>query len=79
MSVQAYADQHDLLAARLNYWVKRVEREARSAQLLPVRVQQTVAMSAQARLELHGPSGWTLHIDSGVEPAWLAALLSGLR
>jgi hypothetical protein len=76
-SVQAYADQHGLLAVRLNYWVKRVEREAQSAQLVPVRIQQPAV--AATGLELHSPSGWTMRIDPRVEPAWLAALLSGLR
>ena len=78
-SVQAYADQHGVPVARLNYWVKRVEREARLTQLLPVRVQQPLTTATMNGLELRGPSGWTLRIDSGVGAAWLAALLSGLR
>ena len=76
MAVQAYADQHGVPAIRLTYWVKRVEREAQPAQLMPVRIQQPVSTSG---LELHGPSGWSMRIDPRVEPAWLAALLSGLR
>lgn len=76
-SVQAYADEHRLPAVRLNYWVRRVQREEQSGQLVQVRIQQP-AMPA-ARLELHSPSGWTIRIDPHVEPAWLAALLSGLQ
>jgi hypothetical protein len=75
-SVQSYADQHGLAVARFNYWVKRLKREAEMAQLVPVRLQQPVA---SAELALHSPSGWTMRIDARVEPAWLAALLSGLR
>jgi hypothetical protein len=30
-------------------------------------------------LELRSPSGWTMHIGVGADPAWLAALLLGLR
>jgi transposase-like protein len=76
-SVHAYADEHGLPAIRLNYWVRRVQREAQSAQMVPVRIQQPV--TAAAGLELHSPSGWTMRFDPRVEPAWLAALLSGLR
>jgi hypothetical protein len=75
-SMQTYADQHALPTSRFNYWIKRLDREAQIAQLVPVRVQQPVSTS---ELALHGPSGWTMRIDSRVEPAWLAALLSGLR
>lgn len=75
-SAQAYVDQHGLPATRFTYWVKRVDREAQSAQLVPVRIQQPMVGAA---LELHGPSGWAMRIDPRVEPAWLAVLLSGLR
>ena len=74
--VQAYADQHGFSAARLNYWVKQVERDAHSAQLLPVRAPAPIAA---AGLELRSPSGWIVRIDPRVEPGWLASLLSGLR
>ena len=67
---------HALPAARFNYWIKRLDREAHMAQLVPVRIQQPVSA---AELTLHGPSGWTMRINARVEPAWLAALLSGLR
>jgi len=77
MSVQAYADQHNLPVARLNYWVRYVERTVQSAQLVPVRIQQPAV--AATGLELHSLSGWSMRIDPRVEPAWLAALLSGLR
>lgn len=76
-SVQAYADEHGLPAVRLNYWVRRVQRESQCAQLVPVRIQQPVM--AGAGLELQSPSGWTMRLDPHVEPAWLAAVLSGLR
>lgn len=77
VSVQTYADEHGLPAVRLNYWIRRVQREAQSAQLVPVRVQQPVL--AGAGVELESPSGWTMRVDPHVEPAWLAAVLSGLR
>ena len=75
-SMQSYADQHELPAARFDYWVKRLEREAQMAQLVPVRIQQPVAPE---ELALQSPSGWTMRIDARVDPAWLAAVLSGLR
>jgi hypothetical protein len=39
LSAQAYAEQYSVPAERLNYWARRLAREARAAQLLPVRVQ----------------------------------------
>jgi hypothetical protein len=75
-SSQSYAEQHEMPDARFNYWIKRLEREAQLAPLVPVRIRQPVAT---AELALHGPSGWTIRIDARVEPAWLAAVLSGLR
>ena len=75
-ALQADADEHGFAAARLNYWVKYVEREGQSTQLVPVRIPQP---AAAAGLELRSPTGWTVRVDPRVEPAWLAALLSGLR
>jgi uncharacterized protein YfaS (alpha-2-macroglobulin family) len=75
-SMQSYADQHGLPATRFKYWINRLEREAQMARLLPMRIQAPVAT---AELALHSPSGWTMRIDTRVEPAWLAAVLSGLR
>jgi hypothetical protein len=76
LSAQAYAEQYSVPAERLNYWARRLAREARAAQLLPVRVQQ---VATAADVVLRSPSGWTMRIGAGAEPAWLAALLSGLR
>jgi hypothetical protein len=76
LSIQAYAEQCGLPADRLNYWARRLQREAQAVQLLPVRVQQP---ATGAGVELHSPSGWTLRLGAGCEPAWLATLLSGLR
>ena len=75
-SMQSYVNQHKLPAARFNYWVKRLQREAQMARLVPVRMQQP---AATAELALHSPSGWTMRIEARVDPAWLAAVLSGLR
>jgi hypothetical protein len=74
--IQAYAEQCGLPADRLGYWARRLQREAQAAQLLPVRVQPP-AMAGD--VELRSPSGWTMRVGAGCEPAWLAALLSGLR
>jgi hypothetical protein len=63
-SMQSYADQHELPAARFNYWVKRLEREAQMAQLVPVRMQQP---AATAELALHSPSGWTMRIEPDIK------------
>ena len=75
-AMQSYADQHKLPAARFNYWIRRLAREAQMAQLVPVRIQQPVVT---AELALHSPSGWTMRVSAHVEPAWLATVLSGLR
>ena len=75
-ALRAYADQHGFSAARLNYWVKQVEREGQSTRLVPVRIPQP---AAAAGLELRSPTGWSVRIDPRAEPVWLAAVLSGLR
>lgn len=71
-----YAKQHGLRLERFTYWARRSAREATS-KLLPIRVRER-ATPVDA-LELRSPSGWTMRINSAVDPAWLAAVLSGLR
>jgi hypothetical protein len=77
MSVREYAGQQGMSSDRLAYWVRRVEREAQEPRLLPVRMREPAVVPGP--LELRSPSGWTMRLGAGTEPAWLAALLSGLR
>lgn len=68
-SVQAYADEHRLPAVRLNYWVRRVQREEQSGHLVQVRIQQP-AMPA-ARLELPAcPDGRYVSIPMSSRHGW---------
>ena len=76
MTAQAYAHEHDIGLERLKYWARRVERASSAGPLLPVRVSAPVA---PAPLELRSPSGWSMRMDSGIDAAWLATLLLGLR
>jgi hypothetical protein len=76
LPVQAYADQCGFPAERLKYWARRLQREAQAPQLMPVRIHAPVTSMG---LELRSPSGWTMHIGVGADPAWLAVLLLGLR
>lgn len=76
LSADAYAREHDIGLERLKYWARRVERDAGRPQMLPVRVSAAVA---PAPLELRSPSGWSMRMDGGVDAAWLAKLLQGLR
>jgi hypothetical protein len=77
MPAQEYAQQEGFSVERLTFWARRVERESQGSQLLPVQVHMPLAMSAM--IELRNPSGWTMRVGADTEPAWLAAVLSGLR
>lgn len=76
LSAEAYAREHDIGLERLKYWARRVQRGVARPHMLPVRVSTVAAASP---LELRGPSGWSLRLDGGVDAAWLATLLQGLR
>jgi hypothetical protein len=76
ISIASYAAQLSYPADRLRYWAQRLRREERAAPLIAVQVQPSASTSA---IELRGPSGWSLRLDAGADPAWLAAVLSGLR
>lgn len=76
LPIDAYAEQSHLAPARLSYWARRMEREALSSPLIPVRVHSP---GGAADLQLRSPSGWSLCLAGPVEPAWLAALLTQLR
>jgi hypothetical protein len=76
LSADAYAREHDIGLERLKYWARRVERGVVRPPMLPVRVS---AVAGSSPLELRSPSGWSLHVDGGVDAAWLARLLQGLR
>ena len=65
LSADAYSRQNDFAVERLKYWARRVERDARGGQLLPVRVS---AVATLAPIELRGPSGWSVRMD-GVDAA----------
>jgi hypothetical protein len=77
MAAQEYAQQQGYSLERLTFWARRVERESQGPQLLPVQVHVPLAMSAV--IELRNLSGWTMRIGADTDPAWLAAVLSGLR
>lgn len=79
LSLTAYAEQFNYPVERLRYWSQRLRREERVAPFVPVRVHPSVHLAAPAAIELRGPSGWLVSLDAGADPAWLAALLSGLQ
>jgi hypothetical protein len=76
LTAETYAREHDIGLERLMYWARRVKRAADGMQLLPVRVTVPAAASP---LELRSPSGWSMRMDAGVDPVWLARLLQELR
>jgi len=76
LPADVYAREHDIGLERLKYWARRVERNVARPSMLPVRVG---AVAGSNPLELRSPSGWSLRVDSGVDAAWLAKLLQGLR
>lgn len=79
LSITAFAEQFSYPLERLRYWSQRLRREERTAPFVPVRVQTLTHLAPSAAIELRGPSGWSVKLDAGADPVWLAALLSGLR
>ena len=76
LPVEDYAREHDISLERLEYWARRVKRGLARPPMLPVRVS---VVAGSSPLELRSPSGWSLHVDGGVDAGWLARLLQGLR
>ena len=76
LSIAAFAEQFNYSVERLRYWSQRQHREGRAASFVPVRVQSAALGVA---IEIRGSSGWSMRLEAGTDPAWLASLLSGLR
>lgn len=68
-----YCERQGLKVANLGYWLGKQRRQAEPLTLVPLPLQVLHAGPV-----LHGAAGWRLELPAGVEPAWLADLLTRL-
>jgi hypothetical protein len=71
-SQRAFAMRHRIGVSTLQSWVQREREDPAPARLVEVRVAEHTRIE---QIEIHLPSGVTLRVPVGCEPAWTSSLV----